>query len=359
MKSYLVVAKSLMLSLLRDRASLFFSLALPLIFLLIFAPAFSQSGGNNTVKVAVFNTASAADRSLLENVLNGMTGLRTQYLESLDEVADVVALQQADFGLAWDGFVLEVLLNPARLQDNAVFTQITEGIRSQLDRKRLGLRDFIKVEVQKAEEGNPDAGLSYILPGVIALGVMSSGLFLISSSFMHMKERSVLKRLAATPLKKLDFLAGLITTRMALSVISACLILLVGWSVLGVRMPINWPLFVTYLIAATLIMSGAGALIALVAKSARSASEIAGLAMTIMTFFSGVYFPLEFLPKHFRAASLFLPATYVARGFRFALGVEPMAWARFALETGILLLASLAAIWAAAVRGSWDADRSE
>ena len=47
---------------------------------------------------------------------------------------------------------------------------------------------------------------------------------------MYMKERFVLKRLAATPLPS-SASWYLITTRMALSVISACLVLLVGWLV--------------------------------------------------------------------------------------------------------------------------------
>lgn len=356
MKSYFAITKALMSSLLRDREALFFSAVLPLIFLLIFAPTFAGSGEGSKVEVAVYTTANGEDRELLDGVIREIGGLETTYYHSLDEVFDLVAHQQADFGLGWDGSNLEVLMNPARLQDNAVYRQLSEGIRAQLDRERLGLKDLLHVKVRgAAPQGQTGGEMGYLFPGVIALGVMSSGLFLISASFMYMKERFVLKRLAATPLAKLSFLAGLITTRMALSVISACLVLLVGWLVLGVRLPINWPLFALYLIAATLIMSGTGAVISLIAKSARSASEIAGLSITIMTFVSGVYFPLEFLPESFRSASLILPATYVARGFRFVMGVEAMPWLSFIWETLVLCAFSLAAIWIVAVKGSWDA----
>jgi ABC-2 type transport system permease protein len=250
-----------------------------------------------------------------------------------------------------------VLRNPARFQDNEIFRQLSEGIRSHLDRQRMDIREFLTVRiVESAPMGQAGGEQGYMFPGVIAVGVMSSGLFLISSSFLYMKERFVLKRLAATPMRKLYFLAGLITTRMALSALSACLVLVVGGLVLGVRLPINWPLFALYLVAATLIMSGAGAVLALVAKSARSASEIAGLGMTIMMFVSGVYFPLEFLPPYFKAASLVLPATYVARGFRFVMGVEPMPGMRFIQETLLLCGLALAAIWIVAVKGSWEAE---
>lgn len=356
MKSCLAITKALMLSLMRDRETLFFSLLLPLIFLLIFGPMFAGSGGGGKVEVAVYTTAPQEDQELLAEIFREMSGLEAAYVDSLQEVSRRVAHQQADFGLAWGGSILAVFLNPARLQDNAIYNQLSEGIRTELDRRRLGVRDFFHVElIESGPQGQLGGELGYVFPGVIALGVMSAGLFLMPSSFLNLKERFVLKRFAATPMVKLHLLVGLMATRMVLSAISAVLVLIVGRQVLGVSLPANWLLFAFYLVAATVIMSGAGAVIALLAGNARSASNVAGLAMTIMMFFSGVYFPIEFLPRYLRGASLVLPATYVAKGFRFVLGLEPMPILSFFRQTLVLASISLAAVWMVAMKGSWDA----
>jgi ABC-2 type transport system permease protein len=344
-----------MLSLIRDRQALFFSVAMPLIFLLIFGPMLSGSERDRPIQVAVFVSADGPSAQLFEEALGQFSRLESIHIDTQEGAAQAVAHEGADFGLIWDGSVLEVLLNPAMIQDNSTYRQISEGVRSYIDQQRLQPQELLEVSVVRhAVRGEAYSSTGYVFPGIIAMGVMSSGLFLISSSFMYMKESFVLKRLLATPLGKLQFLAGLITTRISLSILSAVLILAAGPRALGVELVVNWPLLVVYLLLATVIMAGAGALVALIARSARSASEISSVLMTLMMFASGVYFPLEFLPASLRAVGSILPATYVARGFRFIMGVESMTWPRFVLETTILTLAALTAIWFAAVRGSWD-----
>lgn len=355
MKSYLAVTKALMLSLLRDRQSLFFSIIMPLMFLLIFGPILSGTEGEHPIDVAVFSGADDQAQVLLEQALAQFSRLEVSYYSTEEAVAHAVAREEADFGLSWDGISLEVLLNPAMIQDNGLYRQISEGVRSYIDQERLQLQELVTVDiVRRIPHGRAYSSVSYMFPGVIAVGVMSSGLFLISSSFMYMKERFVLKRLLATPMGRPQFLAGLITTRIALSMLSAVLVLSVGRAFLGVDLYINWFAFVIYLLLATIIMAGAGALIALIAKSARSASEISSVLMTLMMFVSGVYFPLEFLPQSLRTAGKILPATYVAREFRFIMGVENMQLSSFVLETALFTLAAVIAIWLAAVRGSWN-----
>lgn len=354
MQSYWAITKGLMQALLRDRQSLFFAMILPLVFLFIFGPMYSGQE-ERSIAVAVFAQGTDVDREMLTEALGKMPGLTVDFQDSLHEVTQNVAAQKADFGLGWDGSVLEVFLNPARIQDNSTFQQLSQGIRSDLDQARLGLQEFITVNVvDLAKEGQSVGQLAYMFPGIIAVGVMSSGLFLISSSFLHMKERAVLKRLTATPMGRVEFLGGLITTRLVLSVLSALLTLLVGRLFLGVSLPIHWVWFLVYLPLSTLIMAGAGALIAMIGKTSRSASQIASLLMTLMMFVSGVYFPVELLPTYFRAAGRVLPATYISRGFRFIMGVETMSRSAFLMETALLTLLGLAAIWAAAMKGSWD-----
>ena len=56
-------------------------------------------------------------------------------------------------------------------------------------------------------------------------------------------------------------------------------------------------------------------------KSSNAANGIASMFFTILPFFSGIYFPLDFLPKPLRALAPFLPTTWIGDIMKRALGI--------------------------------------
>ncbi len=351
---YFILTKTLLVSFLRDRQNLFLTLALPLVFLFIFGSLFQNEGQQERItRVAVFVPPETTSDKDLWHVLDSTTGLRLDIVESEATLEEWVSGFKTDIGLIWDGSALRIYTNPTRMQDNSYFHQVASGIRSALEYQRTGLVRFI--QVQNRQVGNQSlGGLDYLFPGIIALGVLSSGLFAISSSFMHYKDKKVLKRLMATSMSKVTFLAALMTTRMVASIMSTFMVLAAGIFVFRLTLTINWVLFLPYILVGTVTMMGLGALVTLIAKTAENAIQISTILMTIMMFFSGIYFPVEFLPSYFQRVSAFLPLSHVAKGIRYTMGIEAMDGVHFFLQAALLLVASSALTWFVTLKSRWN-----
>jgi ABC-2 type transport system permease protein len=65
-----------------------------------------------------------------------------------------------------------------------------------------------------------------------------------------------------------------------------------------------------------------GVLLALIFKKPETSNNVGSILFTIMMFFSGIYFPIKFLPHYLQIVSLFLPATYITQFMRYSFGVE-------------------------------------
>lgn len=65
-----------------------------------------------------------------------------------------------------------------------------------------------------------------------------------------------------------------------------------------------------------------GTILSLISPSASSANNLASIVMTIMFFFAGVYFPLEFLPDYLETLGKIMPLYHLAKTMRMAMGVQ-------------------------------------
>lgn len=350
------MTKTLFASFFRDWQTLFFSLVLPLIFLIIFGFLYQTEGEEGRITNAVVYEEAQTENDLFWEVLDSTPGLRYQVVDSAEDVSESLRTNTSDMGLIWDGQVLKLFTNPVRIQDNHYFEQLARSIKGSIDQQLAGIIPLLETHSQTIDadlEDETPSGLLFMLPGIIALGAASSGLFAISASFMHYKDKKVLKRLMATSMRKMNFMAGLMTTRVAASILSALLTLFVGQMLFDVHLTIDWVLFLPYVIVSTVIMMGVGCIIILVVKTSENAMQVSSILITIMIFFSGIYFPVEFLPPYLQNASTFLPLTYMARGFRFIMGVEQLSHSRLFIETLVLLILSLALTWVVTIRSQW------
>ena len=356
-KQYLNNLKILSLSFLRDKQTIFFVLILPLIFMLIFGSLYSDAGQQRQDRVLIYIGDEATIGSEdIEAVIGDNQSLTFKYVESIAEGEELLRNYDGEILMAVGDNSLEFSYNPARIQDNPAYEQQAILIARELDIRRSGLEEYLQPRIIEAGEATDNFQFLSLFPGVIALGLASSGLFVIVELFLYHKEKGVLKRLAASPLNRNSFTFALISSRIPASLLSTILVLIGSRVIFDLRFNINWLLFIPYIIIGTVIMMGLGALITLLAGTADSGFQAASILITVMIFFSGIYFPIEFLPSYFQTASRFLPLTYLARGLQQIMGVSPLEPGRLALETGGLLVVALILITVVSKKSSWVAD---
>jgi ABC-2 type transport system permease protein len=198
---------------------------------------------------------------------------------------------------------------------NQVMGEIGVGMAKQVMPNVIGPSDIIKV-TEKSVTSTDLRYVDFIVPGILAMTLMTSGLLGLSLSLVQNREKGILRRVKVSPLPLSRFLGSEITAALIMSLIQAAILLLVGWAVFRIHIKGNW-LYIAFIVilgAATFL--AVGFLIASVTKTLKTA-EMASNAITFpMMFLSGVFFPLAILPAFLAVVAKCLPLYYLGDALR-------------------------------------------
>jgi len=151
--------------------------------------------------------------------------------------------------------------------------------------------------------------IDFLIPGLLGMNLMNAAMWGIGFALVDMRQRKLLKRFVATPMRRSDFLLALLTSRLVLMLIEVSLLL--GFGVLAFHMRILGSLTAILVIGAlgALSFGGLGLLTASRAQKIESASGLMNLVMMPMWIFSGVFFSYERFPAILQPLIKALPLT--------------------------------------------------
>ena len=92
---------------------------------------------------------------------------------------------------------------------------------------------------------------------------------------------------------------------------------------------------------------GLGVLILIIFKKTEASYTASSVLYTIMTFFSGIYFPVQFLPSQVRWISHILPVTYLTDVLRYVSGIEDMSFIKFITINLVFIFAGIILLYTA------------
>ena len=130
------------------------------------------------------------------------------------------------------------------------------------------------------------------------------------------RERGVLRRLAASPVRASTLLVAVLLTKAAAAFIGVAIVLVMGAAVVGLSMPANLPGFVFVLVTGAVALFSVGLLIAARVKTAGSATAVGMLLFFPSLFLAGVYVPSEALPGPLQAIGDLTPLGSTLQGLR-------------------------------------------
>jgi ABC-type multidrug transport system permease subunit len=163
----------------------------------------------------------------------------------------------------------------------------------------------------------PQKSLVSMVPGLMALVLVMPALAL-SLSLTREKELGSFERLAATPIRGLEYLLGKLLTTMGFGLVSALPMLLVA--ILWFRVPFRGNLFVFLALACCYLLAseGVSVLVANFVKSQQTAMLIVILVFFVPSFFlAGLILPVDKSSIVSSAVAFALPASHfivIARG---------------------------------------------
>ena len=151
--------------------------------------------------------------------------------------------------------------------------------------------------------------IDFLIPGLLGMNLMNSGMWGIGFALVEMRQRKLLKRLVATPMRRTDFLMALTSSRLVLMLIEVALLL--GFGVLVFHMRVLGSVLTILLlgVVGSITFGGLGLLTASRAQKIESVSGLINLVMMPMWVFSGVFFSYERFPAFIQPAIKLLPLT--------------------------------------------------
>jgi len=179
--------------------------------------------------------------------------------------------------------------------------------------------------------------IDFLIPGLIALGVITACMWGISYTIIERRAKKLLRRMVATPMKKSNLLIAMMTVRIGMNFVESGLLLLFAWIVFGITIQGSVPALFAIFISGNVAFTG----IAIFISSHTSKTEIGnGLINAItmpMMVLSGIFFSYHNFPAWSMGFIKLLPLTILADGIR-AIFNEGAGWAQVSVPSLILLV---------------------
>lgn len=151
--------------------------------------------------------------------------------------------------------------------------------------------------------------IDFLIPGLLGMNLMSAGMWGVGFVIVEMRTRKYLKRLVATPMRKTEFLAAVVASRIVFMVTEVILLLAFGRIAFG--MEIRGSLVVTFGLGllGAFCFAGLGLLVACRAQKIETVSGLMNLVMMPMFVCSGTFFSSERFPDFAQPFIKALPLT--------------------------------------------------
>ncbi|MDZ4820991.1 MAG: ABC transporter permease [Planctomycetota bacterium] len=151
--------------------------------------------------------------------------------------------------------------------------------------------------------------IDFLVPGLLGMGLMGGGLWGVGFVTVDMRIRKLLKRFLATPMKKSQFLAGIMISRLIFMIPEVLILLIFSRYVFDVRIHGSLLDLVLLIILGAGTFSGLGLLVASRANTLEAVNGLMNLVMLPMWMLSGIFFSSERFPDAVQPFIKALPLT--------------------------------------------------
>lgn len=284
---------------LREPEAVFWVFVFPVLLACALGIAFRNTGPEK-VRVAV-ETGAAAEQ------------LRSTLLNSPDLEAVILSAEDAQQALRNGAVALVV-----RPSGEAAFDYRFDPTRPESRLARLAVDDALqraggRRDVASArEERVSEPGARYIdflIPGLIGLNLMGSGLWGLGFTVVQARARKLLKRFAVTPMRRSHYLLSFMFSRLVFLSLEVGAILGFAWLVFDVQVRGSLLSFTIVALTGAVAFAGLGLLIAARPRTVEGVSGWMNFAMLPMWLLSGTFFSSERFPEIIQPLIKALPLT--------------------------------------------------
>jgi len=130
------------------------------------------------------------------------------------------------------------------------------------------------------------------------------------------REKLILKRLGATPLRRWTLVGSNILMRLVIALVQSVLIISIGALLFGVTIVGSIALTAGFIVLGAVTFTSIGYVIASFAKTEESANSLTSVVQFPLMFLSGIFFPIDFMPEFLQPVAAVMPLTYLGDALR-------------------------------------------
>jgi len=182
--------------------------------------------------------------------------------------------------------------------------------------KRAGGRPDPWVAGEEPVEVPGSRYIDWLIPGMIAMGIMSNGMWGVGFSIVQARMRKLLKRMVASPMRKSEYLLAQLLARLIFLAPEVAVPLVFG--VLAFSMPVHGTISSIAIVSVVgaLAFGALGLLIGSRARTFEAVSGLMNMAMLPMWLLSGVFFSASNFPDSVQPFIQALPLTALVDALR-------------------------------------------
>ncbi len=187
--------------------------------------------------------------------------------------------------------------------------------------------------------------IDFLIPGLIAMGVMMSTMWGISYDIIEKRSKKLLRRMVATPMKKSHFLIALMTVRLVMNFVEGALLFIFASLVFGITIQGNLAALFMLFIAGNMVFAGMAIFISSHTSNTEVGNGFINAVVMPMMVLSGIFFSYHNFPDWSLYFIKPLPLTMLADGLR-SIFIEGAGFAEITIPslilaaTGILFFAT-------------------
>jgi ABC-type multidrug transport system permease subunit len=155
--------------------------------------------------------------------------------------------------------------------------------------------------------------LYFLFAGTLGLSVMLNCFFAIPQTIIGYRRQGFLKRFACTPLRRVHFTLGLVLQRVVIGLAQIGLLATTGALVFGLRFASAPLSFLPVFLLGTATFAAAGFFLAGLLSTVEAAVAVAQIFAMLFMFTSGLFVPVELIPRPFAQLAVVNPVLYFSR----------------------------------------------
>jgi ABC-2 type transport system permease protein len=323
-KAMLALTKASLRSIFRSPSAVVFSIAFPLIFILVFG--FLSSGGNINVTVAM--DAKSDTLNPVYTSIKKIAGFKFISKDSatikgelakgrITALINIVSTGNTNTPYRINLTSSEAA-NPQNIQ---LIKSILNSVIAKINEERFPNAATIAVVNNQVNQvpGRVYRTIDFILPGQLGFSLLSAGVFGVAFLFFNLRQQLVLKRFYATPIRRLYIILGEALSRVIFQLITAVIIVGIGYFAFKFTLVHGMATFASIMglsFIALILFMGFGFIVSGVAKNESSIPPIANLITLPQFLLAGTFFSIDNFPTWMQPFCRILPLTHFNNAMR-------------------------------------------